>query len=292
MDLNDFIKQSIQEVLNEGQSGQNPTPAPAPSAPQPITVNIQGQPVTFRDQADLEAQLNATAAALRAQQTPEPAPAPAPTGSRVTGDDDSGFDNAEYIRLMNEDPRKATNYALSHVLFDGKIEDPAAVIRESLVQQSRLNQQLAVYQFRDAHREIPLEDPRVGGTISQIREQLGLPYTSQGLDAAYAYAVQKNLLPDFRAIAAQQQGQPQGSGQPAPQQPQYGVPQAPQAPQNSWQQPAAAQNPYLAAPPAGGRSATFSTPISIDDVENLSTDQLASLLRKLESAGVPTGPAV
>jgi len=294
MDLNDFIRQSIQEVLTEnGNPGQTGQPAPAPAAPQPITVNIQGQPVTFRDQADLEAQLNATAAALRAQnEAPAPAPAPAPTGSRVSNDEDGGgFDNAEYIRLMNEDPRKATNYALSHVLFDGKIDDPASVIRESLVQQAAVTRQLAAYQFKDAHREVPLEDPRVGNTLIQVREQLGLPFTAQGLDAAYAYAIQKNLLPDFRAMAAQNQGQGQGQpqSQPAPQQ----VPNVLQFPQqNQWQQPQAPTNPYLAPPPAGGRSASFTAPISLDDVENLSTDQLASLLRKLDAAGVPTGPAV
>lgn len=281
MDFNDLIRNSVNEVLAETRTTEQPTAAPVQQAPQPITVNIQGQPVTFRDQADLEAQLNATAEAVRRQQAEAIAAQESATkaqGSRVTNDEDTGFSNEEYIRLMNEDPRKATNYALSHVLFDGKIENPAELIRETMIQQATTNRQLAAYQFRDSHREVPLEDPRVGNTIEQVRSQLGLPFSQQGLEAAYAYAIQKGQLPDFRAVAAAQAQQQTAQnqqfaanpyGQSTGQQPVYG------------QQPQVPQNPYLQAPPSPGRSSAAVTPVTIDDIENMSTDQLASLLTKL-----------
>jgi hypothetical protein len=288
MDLNDLIRSSVQEVLAESNTGQ--TGVPSQPAPQPITVNIQGQPVTFRDQADLEAQLNATAEALRQQQAavPPPAPAPVPQGSRVTDDEGSGFKNDEYIRLMNEDPLKATRYAMNHLIFEGKVDNPEEVLREMLVQQAATRRQLAAYQFREAHREIPLEDPRVLNTLEQVRNNLNLPFSSDGLEAAYALAVQKGMLPDFRQVAANQQQQQQGQQQPQQQQnpynpyappPVYGAPGFPSGPPSP-------ANPYLQAPPSVGRSAQFSNPVTADDIENMSADQLASLLNKLSAAGV------
>ncbi len=285
MDIKDLIQQQIAEVLRE-TPGEGGEPTPQPQAPQaaPITLNIQGQPVTFRDQADLEAQLNATAIALRqSQQSPPPSqPTAAAQGSRVTGDDDSGFANDEYIRLMNEDPRKAMKYVMSHTLFNGQVEDPMEVIRESLVNQAATNRKLAAYQFRDSHREVPLEDPRVANTIEGIREQLNLPFSEQGLEAAYAYAIQKNQLPDFRALAQaqrQQQEPPQQYGQ-------YPNQQAPQYGGYNQYQPQQPQNPYLQAPPAPGRSSPVNLPVSEDQIENMSTEQLASLLTRLSNAGV------
>lgn len=291
MDINDIIRQSVAEVLAESRGGESQLPAqPQAPAPQPITVNIGGQPVTFRDQADLEAQLNATAEALRAQQAAAAVPPPQPQGSTVKGDDDTGFNNEEYIRLMNEDPRKATNYALSHVLFDGKVDNPAELIRESMVAAAESRRQLAVYQFRDSHREIPLENPQVANTISNIQQQLGLPFTPQGLEAAYAFAVQKGALPDFRAVA-------QNGNQPQPQQPQqfqgyqggqnYGQP----APQQNYYPnlpaaPVAPQNPYLAPPPAPGRSNAPMAPLTQGDLEDMSADEIKRLLDKLSDRGI------
>lgn len=281
MDLNDLIRSSVQEVLAESNAGQSGVPAQP--APQPITVNIQGQPVTFRDQADLEAQLNATAEALRQQQAavPPPAPAPVPQGSRVTDDEDSGFKNDEYIRLMNEDPLKATRYAMNHLIFGGRVDNPEEVLREMLVQQAATRRQLATYQFREAHREIPLEDPRVLNTLEQVRNQLNLPFSPEGLEASYALAVQKGMLPDFRQIVANQQQQ---QGQQQPQNP-YAPPPVYGA-QGYSPTPQPQQNPYLQAPPSVGRSAQFSNPVTADDIENMSADQLASLLNKLSAAGV------
>ena len=289
MDINDIIRQSVAEVLAESRGESQLPAAPVAPAPQPITVNIGGQPVTFRDQADLEAQLNAAAEALRAQQAAA-VPPPQPQGTNVKDDSDTGFNNEEYIRLMNEDPRKATNYALSHVLFDGKVDNPAELIRESMVAAAESRRQLAVYQFRDSHREIPLENPQVANTISNIQQQLGLPFTPQGLEAAYAFAVQKGALPDFRQVV-------QNGNQQQPQQNQqfggyqtgqnYGQPQAPQ--QNFYPNlPAAAAptNPYLAPPPAPGRSNAPSVPLTTGDLEDMSADEIKRLIDKLSAQGI------
>lgn len=277
MDINQLIREAAQEVFAESRTNEASTATQQTTAPAngPITVNIQGQQVTFRDQADLEAQLNSTAQAIAAQRAaPPPAPAPALAGSRVTDDNDSpSFDNEKYIKLMNEDPRVATNYALSHLLFDGRVEDPAALIRESMIAQSTQSKQLAAYQFRDNYREVPLEDPRVGPVLDATRKELGLPYTSVGLEAAYVFAVNKGKLPDFKQLAAAQAAQ-QAQPQPQPE-PQYGGQQ--------YQQPA---NPYLQGPPVANRSTNVGIPLTMNDVEDMSLDQLASFMRKLEANGV------
>ena len=272
MDLEELIRDSVREVLSESRTNEQPEPTATPTA-QPIQVNIQGQTYTFKDQADLESQLNQVAVAQRqVAQNPPPVAAPSTfTGGKVTSDDDSGFSNEEYIRMMNEDPRKATKYALSHLLFDGKVENPEELLRETMIAQAATNRQLAVYQFRDTHKEVPVEDPRVGNTIEQIRSELNLPFTSQGLEAAYIYGVGKGRLPDFRAVS-QNQAQNQQT-----QQTQYQ-----QVPQQYTPQP---QNPYLAAPPAPGRSTAASLPITEAQIENMSLDQLSKLIANLESKG-------
>lgn len=288
MNFDDLIRESVQSVLAETNAENTNQPGTKPAAAGPITLTIQGQQVTFRDQADLEAQLNSTAQAIAAQKAAAPAAPPAAiSGSKVTGDDDAGpsFNNDEYIRLMNEDPRKATNYALSHLMFDGKVDDPAALIRETMITQATQSRQLAAYQFTDAHREVPISDPRVGGVIETVRTELGLPFNAQGLEAAYIYAVNKGRLPDFRQLAAQTQQQQQLSVPNQQQiqqnqdfQPQYQYGQ----PQQQFQQP---QNQYLQAPPAPGRSTNVGAPLMIGDIEDMSLDQLEKVLRKVQSAG-------
>lgn len=279
MNFDDLIRQSVQEILNEKPAGQDPAaPAPVPAS-QPITINIQGKPVTFRDQADLEAQLNSTAEAIRQMQNPTPPPAaPEPVGSKVTGNDsEDNFSNEEYIRLMNEDPRKATQYVLNHVMFNGEVEDPIGLMREMMVKSAQTDRQLAAYQFRDAHREVPLEDPRVGNVVENVRKNLNLPFTNDGLEAAYYYSINKGLLPDFRAVAAAQAQQNQ-QNQPQPQ-PNYN----PYPTQNPYT-PVGGQNPYLQAPPAAGRSAVTQQPFDYGQLEDMSAEQLLKLAHKLNSA--------
>ena len=277
MDLNELIADSVRQVLAETSGTKQEPAAPVVPTAQPISVNIQGQTYTFKDQADLEAQLNQVAIAQRqAIKPPEPEPT-RPAGTRVSDDNDSGFSNEEYITLMNQDPRKAGKYLLSHLIFDGKVENPEELLRETMIQQATTNRQLATYQFKDAYRDVPIEDPRVGGTLEEVRKSLNLPFTAEGLEAAYMYSVGKGKLPDFRQIAYnQQQQQQQQPTQPQP--PQYQYP--PQ--QQQQQQP---YNPYLTAPPAPGRSNSPSIPVTMEQIEDMPLEQHASLLRKLSAAG-------
>jgi len=289
-DFNDLVKQALTEMAQERATSGGSEGVPAAPAPQSqaITVNIGGKPVTFRDQADLEAQLNSTAAAIQQLQAQSQQPTDNPQGSRVTDDEGTRdkFSNDEYIRLMNEDPRKATNYVLSHELFGGQVEDATSVIRESLIETAKVNRKLAAYEFKDAHREVPVEDPRVGNVIENVRKQLGMSFTAEGLEAAYAFSIQKGYLPDFRAVAQAQQNQ-QAAAQVDPNQ---------QYQQNQYlngtglygslpglQQ--ASTNPYLAPPPAPGRSTSASVPMQNQDIEDMSTEQLQKLLLKLGGMG-------
>ncbi len=270
MNIEEIIRNAVNEVNQESRSLEAPTAPPAAPAASPITVNIQGKQVTFRDQADLEAQLNATAQAIAAQnQTPPPAPQF--SGSRVTDDDDSGpkFNQEEFIRMMNEDPRKANNYLLSHSLFDGKVEDAVGLLRETMISQAQQAKQLANYQFHDTYRDVPLENPQVEAILKSTREELGLPHTSKGMEAAYIFAVGKGKLPNFQQVAQAQIQQYQQ------QQPQY---QGYNQPQN--------QNPYLQGPPQTGRSGSGAAPVLIGDYEDMSADQLQSLLNKLSNQGI------
>lgn len=269
MDIEQLIRENVQAVMQETA---NPTAnATTVAAPAPIKMNIQCREVTFRDQADLEAQLNATAATIAAERAAMQAVAvPAHQGSRVTNDEGTGpaFSNDEFIKRMNEDPKTAINYALSHMMFDGQVEDAASLLRETIISQATQAKQLSAYQFKDAYREVPLEDPRVNGAIEATRKELGLPFSNQGLEAAYIYAVNKGRLPDFRALSQQTDIQQRQQAQ----HPQYSAP--------------AAGNPYLQGPPQTGRSGSGAAPVLVGDIEDMSTEQLGALLNRLAAQGI------
>ena len=275
MNVDDLIRQEVANVLAETRTNEAPTAPPVAAANAPITMTIQGKQVTFRDQADLEQQLNATAQAIAAQNAQLAANQPPQhIGSRVTDDEDSGpkFNNDDFIERMNKDPKDAINYALSHLMFEGKVDDAAGLIRETMVNQAAQSKKMAVYEFRDQYRDVPLDNPQVNNIIETTRKELGLPFNSKSVEAAYIYAVGKGQLPNYQLIAqqnaraaAEQQGQ-QTQG--------YGYPQ----PQSS--------NPYLQGPPQTGRSGGGAAPVLIGDIEDMSTEQLGRLLQNLHNQGV------
>ena len=264
MDIEQLIRENVQAVLSETASSEASTANHVAPAAAPITVNIQGKQVTFQNQADLEAQLNATAVSLSAERAAlQSAPQPAAQGGRVRDDNETpSFSNDEFIKRMNEDPKTAINYALNHMMFDGQVDDAAALIRDTMINQAAQAKQISTYQFKDAYREVPLEDPRVNTVLEATRKELGLPFSDKGLEAAYIYSVGKGRL---RAIAAQNQQQ-----------------QHPQQSPQKYQQP---PNSYLQGPPQTGRSGNSAAPVLVGDIEEMSVDQLGSLLNRLYSQG-------
>lgn len=200
-----------EEVAKVGQ----PQGQAQQTQPEPLKLTIGGQEYTFENQAALSAALNQTFAGYSQQmaQLQSQIQETQTQGQHVQSDDEPKFDMKQYIEMMEKDPIKAANYVDSHRYFNGRVENPAEVIRNGLLEAQELKRVVAAYQFKDAHPEY-VPTPENAQKIESVRQALNLPATFDGLEAAYATAITKGFIPDpraeqFRQAQQQQLQQPQ-----------------------------------------------------------------------------------
>jgi hypothetical protein len=254
----DLFKQAVAEVMAENAPKPAVGDAPVPS---PLKLNLGGQEITFNSQSELELALNQTLTHYNNQIQALSNPTPA---NQVTDDDGPSFDQEKYISLMKENPVEAADYVDNFRYFGGKATGPVRDQIKQVLATAEANQQLMqTYQFRAAHPEFQ-GDQRIAQTIDQVRNQLGLPWTADGLEAAYLVAQHRNMVPRFEAS---QQAPPPVGGQ-FPQQNQYFGNGGPQQ-----QYPQQYQN---FAPPAIGRGSHTSE--SFPDPESMSLEQLERII--------------
>ena len=255
----DAFNAALQAVVAEEVAKLGIKPGQAEQVkPEPLKINVGGQEYNFENQEKLSQALNQMVqgysnqmAQLQAQLEAVPQP-----GQQVQGEDTPQFDMKQYVQMMEKDPLKAAEYVDSHRYFNGKVENPSTVIRESLIKSAELERVVAAYQFKDAHPEYQ-PTPQNAQKIEQIRQALNLPATFDGLEAAYATAITKGFLPDPRMEQMKQQMQQQFNGQ---------------------QQ----QAPRFAPPPVPSNQGLSSgMQLSMDAAEDLSADQIASILNKI-----------
>lgn len=237
--MQSFLQQNA-AAAQASEQGQNPNPQP--QSPQPWKVAVQGREYSFNSPQELSQALEATFTqfqnTLAAQQTQAAAPA-----APAHADETPAFSTEKYIDTMKQDPIAAQEYLDSHRYFGGKVEKPSELIRSQLQQADQNARLLAVYQFKEAHPEYQ-GNQQAAQVIQQLREELRLPFDFNGLEAAYALARQRNLIPQpvTPYPGGQQPQQPPQFQQQPPQQPQFGQPTQ--------------QQPFIPNPPSpyGGQS--------------------------------------
>jgi hypothetical protein len=264
-----MIQEELQKV-NPPEAGVQATPQQP--APQPLELNIMGSKYTFNSHAEMEAALNNTFGALQQQQA---APPPEPAGRYVTDDQGPKWDQDKYIELMKTNPVEAAELVDNFRYFGGKHTGKVSQsIKKQLEEGERAQQFLNEYQFLAAHPEFQ-RGPQNAQIVHGIRQQLNLPPTFDGLEAAYLVAQQRGFLP---AVQAAPFNQPQNAYAPAgyPQNPQP-QPQPFNNPNNIYQMP---QTNY--GPPAIGRgaSAPAEQGFDTDALESLPLASIKSLIEK------------
>ena len=284
-----FVKDAIAEQL--AQSGST-TGTPTP---EPLSLNVGGQTFQYASKAELEASLNnfvgAAGQKLQEMQSAiEQAQAPtAQQGSYVTGSEPTPqWDDSEFVKKMTESPQEGLKYAFNQMFFDGKSQDPVADIRESLSGTELTKRGMAAYQFKENHPEFP-GGQQFANKIDEIRQNMGLPYDYNGIEAAYLVGIQRGALPNFyqAQAAAQMQAQAQQQAQYQQQGQDQGYnPYAQQGPMN----PRAfnggfgingnlQNNPYTAAPPGVSRTSPFDGGTGYNP-EDLSIEQIEAIFNK------------
>lgn len=252
-----FLLEAIKEVLTPEQLKDilGPQAAPEPPAPEPIKMTIGGQEFSFKDTKEVEEKFNAFVA--QASQLAAQPPAPAKPQASVTGDDAPSFDFNTYTELMTQGK-----------ITDGFRHAMMAVpeFRQTMEATRHMSAQLAAYQFKERHPELSSAPPQVGSVIEQVRQSLNLPFSADGLDAAYALATHRGMIPQTQTQTQQTQTQTQTQNPP------------PQAQNN----PYLGANGQLAPPPTVSRSGDNSFGGYTEEaLEAMTPAQLEALIRKL-----------
>lgn len=253
-DIASLVQSSLDQYFQ-----QNPAVAGTQQggAPSEYKVNVFGQEQTFKspeeagkaiEQALLQVRDAAFQQAQAAANQGQAVKAPETT-SQVN------FDQKRFADLVAEDTLKGLDYALGHMLFDGKVDNASRILREQLNDMAQTKQVMAAYQFREAYPTFP-GDARSIQTLDAVRQELGLrPDNAKSWEAAYSTAIARGVLPP-PAAAFQQ-------------------------PQQVTQQ----QQPQHSAPPMLGTGTSEAPPSWVAQAEQLPVDQLEALYNKLRSGG-------
>lgn len=287
-DFEQYLRETVQNVIKETQQAQ-------PGAQQtvqatPLELNIGGQTFNYKDKAELEAALNTfvqktsqTVAELQQKASTVPQNVDPNAERFVTGDDEPQWDDSQFVKLMTDSPKSGFEYAFNQLFFGGASENPVEDIKRTFQDMEATKRTIAAYQFKENHPEFP-GGADFANKIDTIRQEMGLPYDYNGLEAAYLVGMQRQQLPNFYTMQqqqlAQQQTQQQNQNQTG-----YGYtgynPQQQQQWQGGFGQ---TNNPYLQAPPGLTRnSGTNQAPQT--NFEDMSLEQLEQVIARINAGG-------
>jgi hypothetical protein len=228
------LAKQLEEFNRNWQENNGTTPVTPPAAPQPLEVTIGGQKMTFNSPAELETALNATlereaGARVALEQALKSTAAPA---TPPPADDKNAW-KLKFFETLENDPEGAFDMVLNKRLQDPNAQGWAAITRHAAGAAEQTRQLVEIAAFKDANPDF---DPVVHSKVLDgIRTQLGLPLTSQGLDAAWKTGVGHGI---FKIPQQQQQNEQEPPNPYAPPpafSQRFAPPPAPSADQNTFQ---------------------------------------------------------
>lgn len=207
----DLVAAKLQEQANLAAKPNTQAVIQPTSQPIDYNLNISGQKIDFKDKTELESAI--TQALQKAATENEVlrnqlSKLDSKNSAYVSGDEKKDeFNQDHYVELMGKGKNgilEATDYAINHLLFEGKEKNASSVLKQ-VVQESFNNKAtLAVYQFRERHPEFPLNADTTK-VIDGIRAELRQPFTLEGLEASYGVAQSRGLMPNPQYLALQKQ---------------------------------------------------------------------------------------
>jgi len=244
------LNQLIEQIRNEGSPGE------------PVKMTLGGQTLEFENMRDAEGKLNQVIsaynerlsamqqqmAAIQAQQqTPPPQPPPQPepeVGQQVTAGDDFNFN--KWVKQFTEDPRVALQeYEEKYSPVRRELTEAVVALQQKIQEQDRKE---AAILFTQQHPEFRQESHV--RPLTQIMQTYNLPFTQEGLYAAYRVGLT------------------------------YG---AFQPPQQAGHQPPPQQAPPPAPPPMATRGVPAQTSLNdqLGNLDSLSSGEIESLMSRI-----------
>lgn len=210
-DIQALIQTALKEHLASQNQGNDPRQLlQEPPTPQPIKMNINGVEKEFRNTEELQAAIQQTVDWYNSQlhgNQQRPAPQEVPQTK------EDGFSKEKFAKLIEDDVLEGIRYANRYALFDGKVEDPGKILQATVAQNAQIQTELAAYKFRDSNPEMRNfmdQNPQATGQLLGIMQQLNLPPTFQGFQAAYSQGVMAGYFPPPQQVVQRFQPQPQG----------------------------------------------------------------------------------
>jgi len=272
-DLQQIIAREVERLYAEQATKLNTQQANVTqqqaAQPGPIKLNVFGQEISFDDTTKASQAIEQALSQVRdAAFTSAQALSQANQGTTGTMPTTVTFDREKFANMVGEDPLKGLDYALGHLLFEGKVEGAASILKEQLGASARQRQELAAYQFREKYPNFQVT-PQTVQALDTIRQHLSLPADSaESWEAAYATGVARGIFQVPVARQPQQQEQFQNTN----------------LPQNPYE--SIGYTPGQFAPPMLGRSnAAPLAPDLAQKAESLSVEQLEQLIQTLATPG-------
>ena len=253
-DIDALIKAEVERLWADKTTQLNTQQANIPQnqGQGPIKLNVFGQEFSFNDPVSASAAVEQALNQVRERVTEQTLASVQPQLQQrqaPTEPETNKFSREKFADIVAEDPLKGIDYALNHLLFEGKSNNAADSLKTQLNAGAQQRQVLAAYQFRERYPDF-VPDTQSVAALDQIRQGLGLSADNpDSWEAAYALGRTRGV---FRA------------------------------PQQPLQQQVVGQNPYIqqqAYPPTFGRqSGGLEQPDWLKKAEEMPADQLEKLL--------------
>jgi len=211
----------VAQLASEQTDGEKPKEA------QGFKLHLGGKDYTFPTQAEAEralegqfakqqAELAAAQARLEEAKKPvvkepePPKPGEVPAATK------------QFVELLEKgDMRGVANLLIGTGVYDGKVDDASALLRELTTKTALMDRSLAETSFLQRHEDLQ-KDPQQFQIVQQAREYLGLGNTAEGLEAAYHYARGTGHIKGPEQTQQTQNGRPAAPPSPGRQAPSTG----------------------------------------------------------------------
>jgi len=246
---------SIQKQLSTQPGYQNPAGVNQDQnqTPGPVKFTIHGKDFQFANQEEASRAIEEALMQTREMTAQELAAVNQSQSQQQSNTQNAPvFDRKRFAELVDQDPSRGIEYAMSQIIFGQDVPNAGAVIRQQLAEVNRLKQLNAVSTFRSTVPDFRGTPEEIQAT-ERMRQEMNLPTDNpMAWEAAYAMAKHRGMIPQQQQQQTQQTQQQSGP----------------------------------VVPPMFDRSAAAPAAAWVQRAENLPTDQLEAFINDIQNGRI------